>query len=186
MSLICHSCANDINESHVICRGFCSAVFHPRCTGIAAVAFEDVMKNAQLFWLCKSCTSLIKDIRVRNATRSAHEAGLEEALNTHSGIMENLKAEILNELKNEIRTNFATLMNSNSFTPRSIRRTATDSRFSKPRRLFNADTNRSNKPLLLHGTGSTPSASTEIAVVPAARRKFCLYLSRIARKVSVE
>lgn len=188
MSVICHSCTGDVEEGHVQCRGFCTATFHPRCTGISADSFEHVMKNSQIFWFCPSCTSLMKDIRFRNTARAAFETGQEQALNSHNDIMEQLKSEILNELKSEIRTNFATLINSNSFTPKAPERVGTDSRFTKKRRLFGPTNNVpvAPEPALLHGTGSTLSPSMEIKTVPLAHPKFWLYLSRIAPEVSVD
>lgn len=130
----------------------------------------------------------MKDMRFRNTARSAFEAGQEEALNTHSDIMQNLKSEILTELKAEIRTNFATLINSSSFTPKSTRHIGANPRLTKGRRLFSIadDANPKQQLPLLHGTGSTLSPSTEIGVVPAAPTRFWLYLSRIARDVSAE
>lgn len=190
MSSVCHSCANEIVESHVMCQGFCSAVFHATCTGISADAFEEVMKNHQVFWLCRSCTSLMKDNRFRNSVRSAHEIGQELALNSHSDIMQSLKSEILTELKNEIKTNFATLINSSSLTPKSTRRGGFNPLITNRRRLFNVANDKNSvpnrNPPLLSGAGSTPSPSMEIATVPAAQPRFWLYLSRIARDVSVE
>ena len=130
----------------------------------------------------------MKDIRYRNSVRAAQELGQEHALNSHSDIMRGLKSEILSELKNEIRTNFATLINSSSLTPKNTQLSGIEPRLIRSRRLFSVTndikTNR-NRPIL-HGTGSTPSPSLEIATVPAVQQKFWLYVSRVARDVSAD
>lgn len=188
MSLVCHSCAGDIGDDQVKCQGFCKAIFHPRCSGISTQMFEEVTKITQVFWFCPSCTTLMKDMRFRDTAQAAYEIGQGHALDSHSGIMQNLKSEIMGELKSEIRNNFAKLINSSSFTPKSSKRVGIDPRFTRSRRLFNTarDENpKQNAPLLL-GTGSTPSPSMEIATVPPVQPKFWLYLSRIAREVSVD
>lgn len=188
MSVICHSCTGDASESHVKCRGFCTATFHPSCTGMSSDAFEHVMKNHQVFWFCPSCTTLMKDTRFRNTVKAAHDAGQQQALNSHGDILENLKTEILNELKSEIRNNFATLINSNSLTPMASQRIGVERRFSKKRRLLSVNNNTPSvsRPTLLQGSGSSVSPSLEIRTVPKNQPKFYLYLSRIAPDVSVE
>nr|XP_019538835.1 uncharacterized protein LOC109409781 [Aedes albopictus]XP_029716916.1 uncharacterized protein LOC115260148 [Aedes albopictus] len=188
MSLVCGSCAGDIGDIQIECQGFCKATFHPSCCGVAADTFEEVMRLNQFLWFCPSCKSLMKDMRFRNTSLAAYEVGQEHALNSHSDIMKNLKTEIMNELKAEIRTNFAKLINSSSCTPKSSKRVGIDPRFTRSRRLFNtaAKPTMDKQPPLLLGTGSTPSPSIEIATVPPNQPKFWLYLSRIARDVSVE
>lgn len=186
MSVMCDACAGDATSNHVKC-GFCSASFHPECTGVSDGTRQEMLENQQLFWLCRPCTSMMLDIRFRNSTRAAFEAGQDQALNAHSDTLQNLKSEILHELKNEIRTNFATLINSNTLTPKTSQRVRLDNRYTRARRLFSV-TNAAptQKPVLLQGTGSTLSPSTEIQTVPAPQPKFWLYLSRVARDVSVE
>lgn len=188
MSLICHSCAGDANETHVKCGGFCKAIFHPKCTGLSADALEMVKDINQVFWFCPSCTSLMKDMRFRNTVQAAQEAGHEQASNYHGDILAQLKSEILTELKSEIQTNFTKLMNSNLLTPKATNRVILEPRFTKKRRLFSM-TNDSvpvTKPNLLLGTGSTLSPSSEIKTVPKPQPKFWLYLSRIAPDVSAD
>lgn len=188
MSLVCCSCAGDIGEIQVECQGFCKGIFHPRCCGVAADVFEEVMRNNQLFWFCPSCATLMKDMRLRNTARAAYEVGQGHALNSHSDIMTNLKTEIMDELKAEIRNNFAKLINSSSCTPKSSKRVGIDPRFTRSRRLFSTAANpvSKNQPPLLLGTGSTPSPSIEIGTVPPNQPKFWLYLSRIAKDVSAD
>nr|XP_029728522.1 uncharacterized protein LOC115266430 [Aedes albopictus] len=188
MSLVCGSCAGDIDDVKVVCRGICKAVFHPGCCGISAEVFEEVMKNPQVFWYCPSCTSLMEDMRVRNIICAAYETGQSQALNSHSGIMQDLKSEIMVELKEEIRTSFARWINSSSFTPKSFKRVGINPRLTRSRRLFSAADDgvpKRPQPLLL-GTGSTPSPSMDIITVPPAQPKFWLYLSRIARDVTAD
>lgn len=188
MSPVCSSCAGDIGDMQVKCRGLCKTIFHPQCCGISADVFEEVMKNAQLFWYCPSCTTLMEDMRVRNTVRAAYETGQSQALNSHSDIMQDLKSEIMGELKDEIRTSFARLMNSSTFTPKSSKRVGINPRFTRSRRLFSAadDGIRKRQQPLLLGTGSTPSPSMDIITVPPAKPKFWLYLSRIARDVTAD
>lgn len=187
MSLVCCSCAGDIGDIQVECQGFCKAIFHPRCCAVAADVFEEVMRNNQLFWFCPSCTALMKDMRLRNTARAAYEVGQGHALNSHSDIMKNLKTEIMDELKAEIRTNFAKLINSSTCTPKSSKRVGVDPRFTRSRRLFStvAKSIPNQQPPLLLGAGSTPSPSLDIVTMPPNQPKFWLYLSRIARDVSV-
>lgn len=188
MSLVCNSCANDIGDIQVECQGFCKAIFHPRCCGIRADSFDEVMKNKQIFWMCYSCTKIMDDSRFRNTARAAYEVGQAHALNSHSDIMQNLKLEILDELKAEIKTNFAKLMNSNTFTPKSSKRVDIRRGPTRSRRLFST-TNHANpipQPPLLVGTGSTPSPSIGISTVAPNQPKFWLYLSRVASNVSAD
>lgn len=187
MSLVCCSCAGDIGDTQFECQGFCKAIFHPRCCGVPADTLEEAKRYNQMHWFCPSCTSLIKDMRLRNTTRAAYEVGQEHALNSHSDIMQNLKTEIMDELKAEIRTNFAKLINSSTCTPKSSKRVNVGPRFTRSRRLFStaADPSQNKQPPLLLGAGSTPSPTLEIATVPPSQPKFWLYLSRIARDVSV-
>ncbi|XP_062541461.1 uncharacterized protein LOC134209495 [Armigeres subalbatus] len=186
MSLVCSSCANEIGDIQVECQGFCKAIFHPRCCGIAADAFEEVIKNKQIFWMCYSCTKLMDDLRFRNTTRAANEVGQVHALNSHSDIMQNLKLEIMDELKTEIKTNFAKLINSSTFTPKCSKLTDIHPRFTKGWKLFSTIGNAKPipQPPLQVGTGSTSSPSMGIATIPPTQSKLWLYLSRVARDVS--
>lgn len=165
MSLVCYSCAIEIGDVQVECQGFCNAIFHPRCCGIRADVYEEVMRNHQVFWFCPSCTTLMKEVRFRNTARAAYEAGQSQAINSHSDTMQNLKSEIMEA---EIRTTFAKLINSSSCTPISSKRVGIDARFTRSRKLFSTvrDTKSNQQPPLLHGTGSTHSPSNEIATVP--------------------
>lgn len=188
MSVICHSCANDVSGEHIKCQGFCNATFHPRCSGISADLFDETTRNNQMFWLCKSCSALMRDVRFRSVTRTAHELGQEAILNLHSDVLINMKSEILTELKTVIQSNFTTLMNSNTFTPKTSRRVDTEPQ-TRGRRLFNKNNEKvttAQKPPLLEGTGSTLSPSNNITIVPVPAPKFWLYLSRIAPDVSTE
>lgn len=186
MSFVCHSCAGELDEVRVECGGFCKAVFHPRCCGVAVGLLEEALKHRQLFWLCPSCSTLMKDMRLRNTARAAYETGQEHAFNSQSNTIQNLKAVMMDELKTEIRNNFAKLINSSSCTPKSTRRIVINPMVNKSRRLFSTASDKISKQPTLLGTGSTPSPSVEIAVVPPAQPKFWLYVSRIARDVSAD
>ncbi|XP_058810956.1 uncharacterized protein LOC131675833 [Topomyia yanbarensis] len=159
-TLLCHSCANDIAGTHISCRGFCNATFHPKCSGIAENCFDDVLNNKQIFWLCKSCTNLMSDKRHRQAVRAAYEVGQEEVLGAHNQIVENL---------------------------RTTQRPFAEASRNKARRLFpNKDGAKSNVSSLLRGTGMPVSPSLGTITVADRTPKFWLYLSRIARDVSVD
>lgn len=150
MSLVCHSYAGEIDDVKVKCKGFCRAIFHPGCSGIHAEVLEEVMRNYQVHWLCRSCTLLMKEV--------------------NSDMIQSLKTEIMNELKAEIRTNFAKLFNSSSCTPKSYKRVGFDPQTTKGRILFSTakESIPNQQPPLLLGTGSTPSPSNVIATVPPA------------------
>lgn len=141
-----------------------------------------------MFWFRPSCTPLMKEVRFRDTARTAYEAGQSQAINSHSDTMQNLKSEIMDELKAEIRANFAELINSSSCTPKSSKRVGIDARFTRSRRLFTTvrDNKSNQQPPLLHGTSSTLSPSNEIATVPPVQPKLWLYLSRIAKDVSTD
>lgn len=185
MANTCHSCATDITDLHIICQGFCNAVFHPECCNIAAQSYEEVINNRQIFWLCKSCSNLMNDIRLRRTVHSAYESGQENVLSKHNEIVENLKCEILSELKKEIRTNFATLLNSKSLTPKSSKQPSTVINKSVRRRIFEKQNSIQPAQPILCGTAESLSPSFQNFVVPPIKR-FWLYLSRISRDVTAE
>lgn len=183
MSSVCHSCANELDQSVSIkCRGFCTAVFHPGCTGLSGDMLEEVIRNRQLFWLCKACSSLMHDIRFRKSVKMAHEVGSSKQLNEHSEILEALKTEVMAELKTEIRSNFAMLIGSNSLTPR----TSTNRKGVGRRRLFGIrkqPADPSKNLLCGEGSGEIPGGVT---VVKRDDPKFWVYLSRISPDVTAE
>lgn len=187
MTSTCHSCANEITDSHVKCRGFCEEKFHPSCCEIASTAFDEVLKNNQIFWMCKSCTALMNDVRMRTAVRVAHESGQEKVLSAHNEIVEGMKEEILYELKKEIKSNFAALINSSTMTPRSSKYSASGVVTTRRRRLFGKPSvdKPKSQPLMI-GTSESLSPSLGNFVAAAPSQKFWLYLSRISRDVTVE
>lgn len=185
MSLMCHSCTLEISTDHISCQGFCKAVFHVQCSGLSSSASEAANLHQQLFYFCKSCTKLMGDLRLRNSIRSAYESGQENALCAHNETIENLKVEIMNELKKEIRSNFASLANSNCLTPKSSRRIGTN--VISSRRLFDKrQPPRFQQQPTACGTAESISPSHGVVSVPANQPKFWLYLSRISRDVTVE
>lgn len=185
MSIICHACATEVMEVPVSCNGFCKAAFHPKCSGISTVISDEMVKNKQLHWMCKSCSKLMDDMRFRSSVLSAYEAGQEHVLTAHSEIVENMKSSILSELKNEIRSNFTALINSNTLTPRSSTRPITAMKSIRSRRLFQK-VDQPVKNDLMCGTGSSLSPSFGNIAAPVPKEKFWLYISRIARDVSVD
>ena len=53
--------------------------------------------------VCLSCTVLMKDIRSKNAARSAYESGQDNGVNIDSDTMQNIKSEILVDFTAVIR-----------------------------------------------------------------------------------
>lgn len=154
----------------------------------------EVVSNSQLFWLCKSCASLMKDIRLRRSVRIAHDAGIDKVLGDHKQIVTQLKAEIIAEVKNELQANFKSLINSSSHTPMSStrqQRLPGGAKF-RARRLFgekvppvHVDGQVANNPSTL-ATGAAASPSLGTFVAQKSTPKFWLYLSRVSRNVTVE
>ncbi|XP_058827886.1 uncharacterized protein LOC131687812 [Topomyia yanbarensis] len=129
----------------------------------------------------------MSDKRHRQVVRAAYEVGQEVVLGEHNQIVEQLKGEILSELKLEIRSNFTDLTNSNSLTPKTTQRPFAEASRNKARRLFpNKDGAKSDVSSLLRGTGMPVSPSLGTITVADRTPKFWLYLSRIARDVSVD
>ncbi|XP_065086832.1 uncharacterized protein LOC135715327 [Ochlerotatus camptorhynchus] len=181
MSAVCHACAIEVVEAPITCNGFCKAVFHLKCSGIPTAISDELPKIKQLYWMCKSCSKLMDDVRFRSSVRGAYEAGQEHVLTAHSEIVENMKSSILSELKNEIRSNFTALINSSTLTP-TTRPSATKS--IRSRRLFQ-NTNQHAKDLMC-GTGGSLSPSLGKLTASASDEKFWLYISRLARDVTVD
>lgn len=129
----------------------------------------------------------MSDMRLRFSVRSAYEAGQEELLSKHNEIVENLKCEIMTELKAEIKLNFAALINSSSLTPKTAKRPTIDAKSARSRRLFGPNNvGKQPKTPLVAGTGSSISPSLGVSTVPTNKQKFWLYLSRISPSVTVE
>ncbi|KAL9699018.1 hypothetical protein quinque_002459 [Culex quinquefasciatus] len=101
--------------------GYCSAVFHLKCIGVSESLLAAVDGNRQVFWKCRSCTTMLLNTPHRKSVHSAFMSGQESLVDTHSQSVAEMKSE-LTELKAEIRSNFASLKNSNSLTPTSSRR----------------------------------------------------------------
>lgn len=185
MSLVCHSCANDIQDEKINCRGFCKAVFHPKCCGVSMELADQIDRNDQIFWMCKSCTIVMTDVRHRKNIKDAYDAGIEKQLSTHTKLLQQLKMEIMTDLKQEIRSNFTKIVNSSSATPVTSKYIGTLQRTIGSRRLFGRKDN--DIPALMRATGDSLSPSFGCLTVPVrAEDKFWVYLSRIAREVTPE
>ena len=196
-NILCHACAEDVNDEFVPCQGFCNAVFHLHCSGAKTELLKEIASHRQIFWLCRSCTNLMSDLRHRRSVQCAFEAGQELSLSHHNRIVEQLKTEILSELKTELSANFAKLIASNSLTPKSASQRAGGFRGSGGRRLFN---NKLAPPAgphpvpLEHDTGKLKgSADVAQGVVATGYGtandevpRFWLYLSRVSRNVTEE
>lgn len=187
MTTTCHSCATDVADDSISCNGFCKAEFHLKCVNITLAVCDEVKKNTQLFWMCRSCTKLMDDIRFRNSIRGAYEAGQENVLGAHNEVVQKMKSDIMNELKSELRLNFAALINSSSLTPKSSTRPTNATGSLRRRQLFGKpEVFERRQQDLMCGTGSSLSPSQGTFAVPPPKQKFWLYLSRISRDVTVE
>ncbi|KAL1378649.1 hypothetical protein pipiens_015445 [Culex pipiens pipiens] len=141
-----------------------------------------------MFWLCKSCSNLMSDLRHRRSVQCAFEAGQELSLSHHNRIVEQLKTEILSELKAEINSNFAKLISSNSLTPKSTGRGGSGGPLIPGRGRINFGNNlkpipEKNPEVPLAETGNEPSPTNGFAAGNDGPR-FWLYLSRVSRRVT--
>lgn len=196
-TILCHACAGDVNDEYVPCQGFCNAVFHLNCSGAKTELLKEIAAHRQIFWLCRSCTTLMTDLRHRRSVQCAFEAGQELSLSHHNRIVEQLKSEILSELKSELSSNFAKLIASNSLTPRSSGQGAGGSRGTGSRRLF--DNNPAPPPVPnplppkddvgKHGglaDGVLKDDADGNGIAASVEDRFWLYLSRVSRRVNEE
>ncbi|KAL1374797.1 hypothetical protein pipiens_017885, partial [Culex pipiens pipiens] len=196
-TILCHACAGDVNDEYVPCQGFCNAVFHLNCSGAKTELLKEIAAHRQIFWLCRSCTTLMTDLRHRRSVQCAFEAGQELSLSHHNRIVEQLKSEILSELKSELSSNFAKLIASNSLTPRSAGQGAGGSRGTGSRRLF--DNNPAPPPVPnplppkddvgKHGglaDGVLKDDADGNGIAASVEDRFWLYLSRVSRRVNEE
>lgn len=186
--MVCNSCAEEIGDDHVVCQGFCNAAFHFKCCGLSENLRNEVASRNQLFWLCVSCSKLMSDLRCRRSIRSAYDVGIEYNVARHSEAIELLKEEILCELRTEIRSSFATLVNSRSCTPIVPRQVIPNAGTTRGRRLFKEKRPKPvNAAPAVPATGNSVSPST-IGVVADSRKdpKFWLYLSRLSRHTTVD
>lgn len=184
MSTLCHSCANEIHEEPVSCRGFCTAVFHLKCCRLPGELLDEINRHSQVFWMCNACAAIITDIRQKKNIKAAYDAGLEKQLSTHTELLGRLKQEILDDLKTEIRSSFAKVSNTALLTPVSSRRSGNMPRIIGSRRLFGKKNN--NMPPPMQATGDSVSPSLGNFAVPEPIEKFWIYLSRISRDVTTE
>ncbi|KAL1375809.1 hypothetical protein pipiens_017270 [Culex pipiens pipiens] len=126
------------------------------------------------------------DLRHRRSVQCAFEAGQELSLSHHNRIVEQLKTEIVTELRAELSSNFAKFISSNSLTPRSVGRGAGGSVIPGNRRLFDINP----KPVPGKATDAPPEVTSDTCPPPggfaAANEgpRFWLYLSRVSRRVT--
>lgn len=194
-TILCHACTEDVKDEYVSCQGFCNAVFHLHCSSAKPELLKEIASHRQIFWLCRSCSSLMVDLRHRRSVQSAYEAGQELSLSHHNRIVEQLKSELLSDLKTELSANFAKLIASNSLTPKSASHGAGGFRGSGSRRLFNnpAPPLRPHPMPPQHDTGKPKETADVVEGVVAEGYgtateeevpRFWLYLSRVSRNVT--
>ncbi|KAL1378995.1 hypothetical protein pipiens_015226 [Culex pipiens pipiens] len=197
-TILCHACAEDVLDEYIPCQGFCNAVFHPDCSGVKPALLKEIASHRQIFWVCKSCTNLMVDLRHRRSIQCAYEAGQELSLSHHNRIVEQLKSELLTVLKAELSANFAKLVASNSLTPRSSSLNKGGFRGSGSRRLFdnNPAPPPGPNPIPPKPVTGKPGGPTDVPErivangfgAPAGddSPRFWLYLSRVSRNVTEE
>lgn len=187
-SIICHSCANDVTGEYVACQGFCNAVFHPQCCGTPLDLVKEIISHRHAFWLCLSCSNLMSDLRHRRSVQCAFEAGQELSLSHHNRIVEQLKTEILSELKTELKLNFDKLISSNSLTPRSASRGTGGLLNNGSRRLFgnNLKPVPEKDPRVTQDVADKKSTPNGGFVAGNEDARFWLYLSKVSRRVTVD
>ena len=138
----------------------------------------------------------MSDLRHRRSVQCAFEAGQELSLSHHNRIVEQLKTEILSELKTELSANFAKLMSSNSLTPKSAGLRQGGLRGSGRRLFENKPAPPGPQPIPpKHNTRNPDRTATAVNSVVAAGyertvddedSRFWLYLSRVSRNVTEE
>lgn len=184
MSAVCEKCANSIEGDSIKCGGFCSSSVCLRCSGIPKDVCATIKANTHLVWLCIACKNLMAKARFSNALVSSNKA--------NESVIDAMKTEIrdsiLVDIKNEIRSNFKTLMESTPRpTPRPTHYTPGDALRIKRRRMNNGDdATTSNRPAKSFcGIGTSAEVSSLVATQSAEHdpEKFWLYLSGILPEV---
>lgn len=162
MRKVCESCANDIDEGHnfMKCGGFCSATFCTKCCGLNDEIFTAVSNKSNLFWMCNTCKNIMDKARFKNALVSIEKVNQQLI----AELKDQIRKDILEEIKLEIRTNFKTLIDSVPKTPLPQTPRPFPLNSAKRRRdceeITDTITNRPSK--LLRGTDQTAS----LAITP--------------------
>ena len=176
------------------CSGYCDNIFHFTCCGTTRPTYELISSNS--FWLCDECRATVNNRSLR------------ELCNTDP-IVQSLKQE-LEAVKERITTLASAVDASANYTKASLqqlekqlteRRSAVTNIAADKSEFTSHGSNNwpaINRPVSkrrreeLHisnrdiTVGTNASLSTTIATVPAAEKKFWIYLSRIHPEVSVE
>ena len=187
MPSACEKCANEIAGEVFKCGAFCSSQFCSRCSGLTEELKTAIKNSHHVVWMCTACKNLLAKARFTNAMISTNA--------TNDNIVESLKKEvrdgILNDLRQEIRSNFKSWIDSIPSTPIPRQRFPSISsvRSKRQREVENDDDGALQRPTkLLCGTGAC-NPDSNIAAVPANQEnenKFWLYLSNIHPNVSDE
>lgn len=155
-----------------------------RCSGIAEDAYASIRTNPHLVWMCTACKTLLSKARFANSLVSVNKAS--------ESVIESMKTEIrdsvLADIKNEIRSNFKTLIDAVPRTPAPNHRTprAPSFRFKRARENDGDDDIASRRPAKAMCGVGTSAADTNLVVAEAASQdpdKFWLYLSGILPEV---
>lgn len=70
--MICQHCYQPIcaEQQMISCDGFCLDLYHTKCLGMTT---EDVIccnRNAQIWWMCRSCCTMMNDVRMRETMQT--------------------------------------------------------------------------------------------------------------------
>ena len=162
------------------CGGFCAAIFCPKCCGLHDEVFKAVMNKSNLFWMCNTCKNIMDKARFRNALVSIDTANRQLI----TELKDQIRQDILEDIKLEIRTNFKTLIDSVPKTPLPVTPRSFNFNSVKRRREYDEvvdkTTNRPSK--LLRGTDETSALGNE-TIFNQSDDKFWLYLSGISPDV---
>ncbi|XP_053691532.1 uncharacterized protein LOC128740050 [Sabethes cyaneus] len=178
MPSVCESCANNIEagKNSMKCGGFCSALFCAKCCGLNDEIYAAVVNKSNLFWMCNTCKNLMDKARFRNALVSVEKANSELI----AALKDQIRNDILQDIKEEIRTNFKTLIDSVPKTPLALAPSPFPLNSAKRKRDRDDIEHSTTRPTkLLRGTGICTS-STLSEPVSQADEKFWLYLSGIS------
>lgn len=184
MAEVCEKCANSFEGDSVKCGGFCSSTVCLRCSGIAKNVHASIAANTHLVWLCTACKNLIAKARFSNALVSTNKANecVIDAMKTE------IRDSILVDIRNEIRSNFKSLIKSVPPTPAPPRPSplAPVPRIKRRRTNEGYDETVSNRPTnAFCGIGTSTADPSLVASQPSEQDadKFWLYLSGILPEV---
>lgn len=118
-------------ELVIACEGFCAGSYHAKCVGLTKDEKVCCLKNPCIFWICTSCSTMLREIRYSDNMQakfklnsSAARSATEECdAVKHSSICES--SNVIAEIKSEIASIQKTLADLTASRP-SVLNTTTD------------------------------------------------------------